>query len=181
MKTEDEPDVWRLVDSWWPEDVESYSALTSDDTARVLEGTRLADQWPTLDAWWGTYTETGHSTIVDVAAVLNQVTEHWRTSDGSFDPDPLDANVTTAGAMRGPLRPSREENWSQCLAQLLRPSAKLITELFGEDVGQAPVLRSLRSSRRYALAATPTSIGTRNLLRQRLRLRLSGGGVPQRA
>lgn len=138
VSTDRKADTRHLIDSWWAGYVESGMLVTDSDTARTVNQAWLADQWPRFDIWWDIYTETGHSTALELADVLEQSTENWSNADGPFDTDPLNAYVTNERCLRGPLQPSREEDWSQWLAQLLCPFAELVTELFGADVDHAP-------------------------------------------
>lgn len=138
MNTERGTTKWSRIDSWWAEYAKSGMVVTDSDTARVLNRERLTRQWSDLETWWDCYTESGHLTAVKLANTLEQSTEKWRDADGPFDTDPLNAHATNERFLRGPLQPRREEDWSQWLAQLLRPSAEFVAELFGTDVDNAP-------------------------------------------
>lgn len=138
MSTEHGADTWHLLDSWWTGYVKSRRVVTDSDTAQTLDQEWLDSQWYNLDSWWDSYTEIGHSTALELANILEQSTENWSNADGPFDTDPLNAYATNERFLRGPLQPSREEDWSQWLAQLLHPSAEFVAELFGVDVDQAP-------------------------------------------
>ncbi|WP_225316346.1 MULTISPECIES: hypothetical protein [Haloferax] len=98
----------------------------------------LADLWDELDSWWDTYSETGTETAVQLAEHLRQSNRDWTTAAAPFDTDPLAVDLTRDRIRRGPLQPSTEVGWSRWLAQVLRPSAALSTELFDRPEGQPP-------------------------------------------
>lgn len=98
----------------------------------------MADRWDDLEQWWDVYADAGHATAVELADLLEQSSERWRQSAGPFDTDPLAADLTRERFLRGPSQPSREEGWSQWLAQLLGPSPELVTRLFEVNADGAP-------------------------------------------
>lgn len=104
---------------------------------------QLADSWCELDSWWDTYAETGHGTAVELATVLDRSNEAWRESPTPFDTDPLASAITQD---QGPPLPSNEEDWSDWLAKLLRPSPALLAELFDLAVEQ-PLDEVIREDR----------------------------------
>lgn len=138
MCAEHEAERWPLIDSWWAGYVDRHMVIEDSDTARTLDREWMAEQWLGLDTWWNIYTETGHPTVTELADVLERSADKWNHADAPFDSDPLSADLTEERFLRGPLRPRQEEDWSQWLAQLLRPSTELVTELFGADVARAP-------------------------------------------
>lgn len=131
-------DSWDEMDSWWQEYTDSSTVAQDSTTARGFVRQGLSETWDELDSWWDVYTETGHATAIELADLLDRSNDAWKQSDGPFDTDPLAADLTTDRLRRGPLQPSTEVRWSQWLAQLLAPSAALVTELFGVEVGQSP-------------------------------------------
>jgi len=94
-----------------------------------------ASGWRELDPWWDVYIEAGHETAVDIAGLLEQSNEAWRQSTAPFDTDPLAAPLTQDQV---PHVPDKEEEWSDWLATVLRPSETLVTDLFEVGVTQAP-------------------------------------------
>ncbi|WP_021074871.1 hypothetical protein [Halopenitus persicus] len=105
---------------------------------RALRRQQLTDVWDELGPWWDEYAETGYETAVRIADLLEQSNDDWEDSDAPFDADPLAADLTGRSVSRGPLRPDGEVAWSRWLAQLLRPSAALVPELFDVTASQAP-------------------------------------------
>jgi len=138
MSTDVQPNDWSLVDPWWQAYADSIPVVQSADAGRALISGRLADSWGDLDPWWDVYTETGHATAERIAEGLEQSNDGWKDSDAPFDTDPLAADLTRQRLLRGPLQPSKEVQWSRWLAQLLRPSAELVSELFGVEAAEAP-------------------------------------------
>ena len=129
---------WNELDPWWQAHIEASSVAQRTSMVRNLETEELTATWDELSPWWETYTETGHSTAVAIADLLEQSNEKWRKSEGPFDTDPLAADLTLDYLSRGPFQPTNEVEWSRWLAQLLQPSPELIDELFGLEVAQPP-------------------------------------------
>jgi hypothetical protein len=130
---------WDNLDSWWPAYTDSSPVVQDSPSTRGFVIERLTDSWDELDPWWDVYTETGHAAAVEIADILDRSNEVWRQSDSQFDTDPLAADLTLNRPQRGPLQPSNEMGWSRWLAQLLRPSEELVTELFDVEVDRPPV------------------------------------------
>ena len=135
MSSDVEPSDWTCLDPWWSAYVQT---ARNSDLAQVLDRERLAHYWDELDPWWNIYAETGYETAVKISDLLEQSNSEWKNSDAPFDTDPLTADLTSKRSLRGPLRPSGEVEWSRWLAQLMRPSKALTTELFDVTVNQAP-------------------------------------------
>lgn len=129
---------WDELDPWLQTPTEWSLLAQGSASARVFGLERLTDCWDELDSWWNVYAETGYETAVKISDLLEQSNDEWRNSDAPFDTDPLATNLTGEQFLRGPLQPSGEVEWSKWLAQLMRPSAALTTELFNITVDQAP-------------------------------------------
>jgi len=128
-------DCWGRLDSWWQTHENSSPHVSGADSAWPLVSEWLTDSWTELDPWWDSYAETGHETAIEIAALLSRSNEAWRQSAAPFDTDPLASAVDRD---QGPLLPSNEEDWSDWLAKLLRPSPALVAELFDVPVEQPP-------------------------------------------
>lgn len=129
---------WDEFDLWWQAYADSPTFVQGSASAPEFLIERLTDSWNELDPWWDLYTETGHVTAVMIADLLDRSNPEWRQSDNPFDTDPLAADLTMDRFRRGPLQPTDEVGWSRWLAQLLAPSAALVTELFDVEVDQPP-------------------------------------------
>jgi hypothetical protein len=129
---------WDEVDLWWQAYAETSPFARGQASARILSTEHSAESWDELDPWWDIYAETGYDKAKQIAELLEKSNDEWAQSSGSFDTDPLAADLTGRRVSRGPLQPNGEVEWSQWLAQLLRPSAALVTELFNVTVSQAP-------------------------------------------
>lgn len=138
LETEALTPAWEDLDSWWLEQTKSAPIARSATSLNTLHKTWLSDTWEELDPWWDDYAETGQETAVELAALLNEANELWADSEAPFDTDPLAGDVTRDRYERGPLQPSIEPEWSRWLAQLLRPSSALISELFDVTVDRPP-------------------------------------------
>jgi len=138
VSTEVEPSDWAHLDSWWSASTQTNPAGQDPDLLRVLDKEWLTDSWDEIDPWWDIYTETGYDKAKQIAELLDKSNDEWARSPGPFDTDPLAADLTGRRVSRGPLQPNGEVEWSRWLAQLLRPSAALVTELFDVTVSQAP-------------------------------------------
>lgn len=125
---------WDDLDPWWRAYADSGPDVRTASSRALLTG-RLTDWWAELDPWWDVYTETGHETAVEIAGLLDKLNEAWKQSAAPFDTDPLASAVTRD---QGPLLPSNEEDWSDWLAKLLRPSPALVAELLDVTVDQPP-------------------------------------------
>lgn len=149
-------DHWTHLDSWWRTYTESPAVVRSASGWKF--GTEHpSDVWTELDPWWGRYVEKGHETAVELADLLKQSNEEWRTSKAPFDTDPLAADLTLDRRPHGPLQPKNEVSWSRWLSRLLAPSPALITELFGVAVDQHPdeVLREDQLSKEDGTVRRP--------------------------
>lgn len=135
MSAEVVPDDWTTVDSWWHTFAQTRPTVRSSEPVRVSDLERITNDWTELDPWWDTYAETGHETTVEIAALLDRSNEAWRHSAAPFDTDPL---ASVVDQDQGPLLPSNEEDWSDWLAKLLRPSPVLVAELLDVSVDQPP-------------------------------------------
>lgn len=124
--------AWDDLDLWG----EALATATADPSQ--YDSTPQRDDWNELPSWWQTYIDIGHQTAIEIAAVLEDSNEAWKQSPGTFDTDPLAANLTRTQFERGPLQPGNEVNWSRWLAQLLTPSAALVRELFDVPVDHPP-------------------------------------------
>lgn len=138
MNTEVEPDDWLSIDPWWSVYTQGWPAVRDPHSVGVLDRAGLDDCWKELDPWWDVYSEVGHETAVEVAGLLNQSNEAWRTSECPFDTDPLAADLTLDRFQHGPLQPGGEVSWSRWLGRLLAPAPALIADLFGVEVSQPP-------------------------------------------
>lgn len=150
-------DCWVSFGPWWQAYKDSAPVVQGSASAEVFVGERFAESWPELDHWWNTYVETGHETAVQTADLLEQSNDEWESSDAPFDTDPLAVDLTGRRVSRGPLQPSGEVKWSKWLAQLLRPSEQLVTELFDVTVAQPPseVVREEQLSKREGTFRRP--------------------------
>lgn len=128
-------DYWVDLDRWWRVSTETSPIARQSDPVWTVAPGHFTDSWEELDFWWDAYTDTGHETAVEIAQMLSLSNEKWKQSASPFDTDPL-ASVLTRD--QGPLLPSNEEGWSDWLANLLRRSGALVTELFDLEVTQAP-------------------------------------------
>lgn len=131
-------DCWGSFGPWWGAYTDSAPVVLGSHSAGELVGEQMTDSWAELDLWWEDYVETGHETAVQIADLLEQSNDDWESSDVPFDTDPLAVDLTGRRISRGPLQPSGEVEWSKWLAQLLRPSAQLVTELFDVTEARAP-------------------------------------------
>lgn len=131
-------DSWDEVDLWWQAYTETSPFVGDQASARILSTEHSAESWDELDPWWDIYTETGYDKAKQIAELLEKSNDEWAQSSGPFDTDPLAADLTGRRVSRGPLQPNGEVEWSRWLAQLLRPSAALVAELFDVTVSQAP-------------------------------------------
>lgn len=131
-----EPRDWTSLDPWWSSYAQTQSIARNPSSARALGIERLTNYWDELGPWWDVYTEIGYETAVRISDLLRQSNDEWKSSDAPFDMDPLAADLTGERALRGPLHPSGEVEWSRWLAQLMRPSAALTNELFDVAVDQ---------------------------------------------
>lgn len=138
MSTEVEPNDWACLDQWWAAYTQTQSIARSPALVRVISQEQLTDCWDELDPWWDRYSETGYGTAVRISDLLEQSNEKWENSSAPFDTDPLAADLSGERFLRGPLRPNSEVEWSQWLAQLMRPSVALTSELFGISVDHSP-------------------------------------------
>ncbi|WP_241987261.1 hypothetical protein [Halorubrum sp. SD690R] len=131
-------DLWDEVDSWWEAYTDISPFVRGEASGRVLSIEQQTDLWDELDPWWDIYTEVGHNKAKQIAELLDKSNNEWAQSPGPFDTDPLAADLSGRQVSRGPVQPNGEVEWSRWLAQLLRPSAALVTELFGVVVSKAP-------------------------------------------
>lgn len=143
-------DRWDELDPWLQARAESSLLARDSASTRVFGRERPSDCWDELDPWWDAYAETGYETAVAISDLLERANEEWKHSEAPFDADPLAADLTGERFPRGPIQPSVEVSWSKWLAQLLRPSAALTTELFDVPVDRAPseVVREDQLSKR---------------------------------
>lgn len=131
-------DLWDEVDSWWQAYTDTSLFVRDEASARVLSTEQQTGPWDELDPWWDIYTEVGHDKANQIAELFGKSNDEWAQSPGPFDTDPLAADLTGRQISRGPVQPNGEVEWSRWLAQLLRPSAALVTELFDVAVSEAP-------------------------------------------
>jgi len=146
VSTEVDPGDWEELDPWWHAYTETRSIARSPASERTLDKAGFADWWNELDPWWSIYTEIGHETAIDIADLLEQFNEAWRQSAAHFDTDPMSSALTPNS---GPLFPSKEEDWSRWLANLLRHAPALVTDLFDISIDEPPeqVIRETRLSK----------------------------------
>ncbi|WP_225741172.1 hypothetical protein [Halorussus halophilus] len=131
-------DCWGEFDPWWQVQTDSSPIAQDFASAQVFVMERLTDCWEELDSWWHTYIETGNETAATISGLLAESNEEWERSDAPFDTDPLTADLSRNWGKRGPLQPNGEVEWSRWLAQLLRPTKALGTELFDLPADEAP-------------------------------------------
>ena len=129
---------WEDLDSWWKTYVCSSLSPRDLDSVRGLVTEPVIDWWNDIDPWWEVHAKVGRETAAEIADLLNQSNDEWSQSEGPFDTDPLAADLTLDRLSRGPFQPTGEVEWSQWLAQLLRPSAELTAELFDLEVTHPP-------------------------------------------
>jgi hypothetical protein len=121
-----------LVDDWWHATMHSERSVLVDG-ASSIDSEWLNGLWPELDPWWEQYLTARTEDITELLTQLDAADEAWAASAGRFDADPLSADWRTARGSTGPIRFTREEDWSYGLAHLLRSDdGTLATELFGE-------------------------------------------------
>jgi hypothetical protein len=138
MNTSVEASDWTALDPWWSAYAGTRSFAQDPDLTVVFSPQRVNRCWEELDPWWSVFTETGDERVGEILDLLKQSNEQWSNSPSSFDTDPLAANLTETGHVRGPIHPKVEMEWSRWLAQLIRPSAALVSELFDVVEDQAP-------------------------------------------
>jgi hypothetical protein len=139
-------DHWEALDPWWDAYTDSTDPISISGSRRALVNEQLTESWGDIEPWWDVYTEIGHEKAIDIAELLDRSDEVWEQSAASFETDPLAVAVTRNN---GPLLPSKEEDWSRWLANLLRHAPALVTELFDLPVDRPPdeVIRETRLSR----------------------------------
>lgn len=121
---------WASIDDWWMSYVSTGRSVLVDDTAATLDCGSLDNGWVDLDAWWRTYSEARQEDVEELLAALDMADEMWAAGPSQFDTDPLSIDWQTAQGSTGPIRLSREEDWSYGLAYLFRSgSGMLIAEL----------------------------------------------------
>lgn len=137
---------WGAIDVVAQAGLNSKSTLFCSPPLQVTNQDQLTEWWTELDSWWELFSKAGHQNAIEIADLLEQSNEWWATSAAPFETDPLAADITGTRALRGPVRPNGELDWSQWLAQLLEPSAALVRELFGVPSEKPPneVLREAR-------------------------------------
>ena len=141
---------WEAIDSVSQLGSSSESTMVCRPALRVTNQGQLAGWWTELDSWWELFSEAGHEKAIEIADLLEQSNDAWAASAAPFETEPLATDITGTRALRGPVRPSGELDWSQWLAQLLEPSAALAGELFGVPSDDPPneVLREARLPKR---------------------------------
>jgi len=126
-------DHWPTLDSWWESHVDPDRSVLVDDDTIALDAGWLDGCWPELDSWWETYREARKENVTELLAELDAADAAWLESPSPFDVDPLSADWRSTQRSTGPIRVSREEDWSYGLAHLLRSAdGILIDELFGD-------------------------------------------------
>jgi hypothetical protein len=131
---------WASIADWWLSYVTSDQPPLGDDTTTTLNDRSLEDGWADLDDWWQTYSETRQKDVKELLAVLDMADETWAAGLSQFGADPLSVDWQTAQGSTGPIRLSREEDWSFALANLFRSeSGVLINELFDIPYEGGPV------------------------------------------
>ena len=140
---------WEAVDAVAQAGLNAKSTIFCSPALQATNEDRLTEWWTDLDSWWDLFSEAGHENAVQVAELLEKSNELWAASAAPFETEPLAADMTGTRALRGPIQPSGELDWSQWLAQLLEPSAALVRELFGVPIEEPPneVLREARLSK----------------------------------
>lgn len=140
---------WDGLEPWWREYTESSPVEMEPSLGGEIRSDRMVDSWKDLDPWWDLYAEMGHETAIALSELLERSTVEWSNSNALFDTDPLAADLTGNRLSRGPPQPSNEVEWSRWLAQLLRPSKALVSELFDVAVESSPteVIREDRLSK----------------------------------
>ena len=140
---------WVEISDWTGSYVSSTTIAHPGMSSLITSMEQFAAGWRTIEPWWETYNEPGHETAKQLTAVLEESTAAWNAAAGPFETEPLATDIARGQAHRGPLHPKKEVEWSQWLAQLLRPSGTLIKELFETSIEQAPdeVLREDPASR----------------------------------
>lgn len=141
--------TWDEIADWNREYVSLTTIAHRGMSPSVANTEQFAAAWRTIDPWWGVYSKAGNEIAKKLTAVLEQSTAAWNAAPGPFETDPLATDLARTQTHRGPLHPEKEVEWSQWLAQLLRPSGTLMKELFETSIEQAPdeVLREDPASR----------------------------------
>lgn len=147
---------WDGLEPWWREYTESSPVEMEPSLGGEISSDRMVDSWKDLDPWWDVYAEMGHETAIALSELLERSTVEWSNSNALFDTDPLAADLTGNRLSRGPPQPSNEVEWSRWLAQLLRPSKALVSELFDVAVESSPpsVWATTECLRQMSRAAT---------------------------
>jgi len=137
---------WDAIETVAQAGLKSKPTVFGRPASNITTEGLLTEWWTEFDSWWDLFSEAGHQQAIEIADLLEQSNEAWATSAGPFDTDPLAADITGTRALRGPVQPSGELDWSQWLAQLLGSSAALVRELFGVPIDDPPkeVLREAR-------------------------------------
>jgi hypothetical protein len=122
---------WPVLDRWWNSTVHSEKSLLID-RAPTIGRDWSKERWFELAPWWDTYLDARNEDVTELLTELEAADNAWDTNPGRFDADPLSADWQTSRGSTGPIRISREEDWSYGFAHLLRSgSGKLVEELFG--------------------------------------------------
>lgn len=123
---------WTAIDGWWDSTLHSERSVLIDGAESIDSGW-LSELWPELEPWWETYRVARQEDVTELLAELDAADDAWAASKSRFDADPLSVDWQSAHGSTGPIRLSREEDWSYGLAHLLRSGdGELLTELFGE-------------------------------------------------
>lgn len=132
-------DQWASIGHWWTSYVATDRSALVDESVTTLDNGSLTDDWGDLDGWWRAYSEARQEDVEELLVALDMADETWAAGQGPFDADPLSADWRTARGSTGPIRLSREEDWSYGLADLFRSgSGVLIGELFDDSCAGTP-------------------------------------------
>ena len=138
MKVQGRSVDWTFLDQWWSTFIRTQSIAQNSSLRWMFNGEQSAREWEELDAWWNAYGAIGNEAARKISDLIVEANEKWAASDAPFNTDPLAVDLTREQALRGPLHPRNEVEWSRWLAQLIRPSAALVAELFGMVADQPP-------------------------------------------
>jgi hypothetical protein len=125
------------LDWWWDSTIQSRQSVLIDGLAGI-DANWVTELWSELDPWWETYLAARNKDITELLTELDAADKVWAASLSRFNVDPLSVDWRTTGGSTGPIRLSREEDWSHGLAHFLRSEdSELVTELFEEgSIGQ---------------------------------------------
>lgn len=130
---------WVEFDEWWRSYASTSRAALIDRANITLEDDVMEDGWVGLDSWWETYSVARQEDLEELLRTLNMVSDIWTTESNQFEADPLGADWQPAQGATGPIRFTREEDWSFALADLFRAGHGIfLEELFDTPHEESP-------------------------------------------